>query len=110
GSIAEYAVACECRKPAAGMLLQASRDHDIDLATSFMIGDILDDVEAGHAAGCRSILLDVDSETVWHRSPAREPDFFAADLGEAADFILGKPHPSSGASPLPDPSMPLRTG
>jgi histidinol phosphatase-like enzyme len=88
GSVADYAIACDCRKPQAGMLRQAARDHDIDLRGSFMVGDILDDVEAGHAAGCRAVLIDAGSETEWLSGPGREPDFIAAGLDEAATFIL----------------------
>jgi D-glycero-D-manno-heptose 1,7-bisphosphate phosphatase len=46
-----------CRKPAAGMIQQAARDHSLDLARSFMIGDKSSDIECGLAAGCRSILV-----------------------------------------------------
>jgi phosphoglycolate phosphatase-like HAD superfamily hydrolase len=49
-----------------------------------MVGDILDDVEAGHRAGCRSVLLDVGNETLWDLSPGRVPDVRAAHLLEAA--------------------------
>jgi len=48
---------CDCRKGSPGMLLQAARDHHIDLAASWMIGDKRSDVEAGIKAGCRSILV-----------------------------------------------------
>ena len=48
---------CECRKPGPGLLLQAARDLDLDLANSWMIGDRVRDVQAGLAAGCQSILL-----------------------------------------------------
>ena len=48
---------CNCRKPFPGMLLQAAADLDIDLAGSWMIGDKIADVDAGHAAGCRSLLV-----------------------------------------------------
>src|SRR5829696_5662353 len=57
GCVAEYSIDCDCRKPKPGLLLRAAMDLDLDLTASWMIGDILDDVEAGHAAGCRSILL-----------------------------------------------------
>lgn len=80
--------ACLCRKPAPGMLRQAALSHHLDLARSWMVGDILDDVEAGHRAGCRTVLLDVGHETLWRRSPLRIPDRRAADLLEAAHFIL----------------------
>jgi D-glycero-D-manno-heptose 1,7-bisphosphate phosphatase len=52
-----YALSCHCRKPQPGMLLEAARRFDIDLQSSFVIGDKLVDIEAGHAAGCRSILV-----------------------------------------------------
>jgi D-glycero-D-manno-heptose 1,7-bisphosphate phosphatase len=52
-----YAVYCNCRKPLPGMLLDAAAQFGIDLAASVMIGDKLVDMEAGHAAGCRTILV-----------------------------------------------------
>lgn len=55
--VGEYRRSCTCRKGAPGMLLQAAREHDIDLTRSFMIGDKAADIEAGHAAGCHSILV-----------------------------------------------------
>jgi D-glycero-D-manno-heptose 1,7-bisphosphate phosphatase len=80
--------ACECRKPKPGMLERAADEHEIDLQASWMIGDILDDVEAGHRAGCRTILLDVGSETEWQDSPWRRPTFVARSLSQAARHIL----------------------
>lgn len=82
-----YAVACECRKPMPGMLLAAARDHGLDLKRSWMVGDILDDVEAGHRAGCRSILIDNGNETEWDASLLRNPDHTATDMFEAARAI-----------------------
>lgn len=52
-----YAVSCSCRKPLPGMLLDAAERLGIDLASSYMVGDKLIDVEAGRAAGCSSILV-----------------------------------------------------
>lgn len=46
---------CDCRKPLPGMLLRAAADQDIDLSNSWMIGDSESDIEAGIAAGCRTI-------------------------------------------------------
>jgi histidinol-phosphate phosphatase family protein len=82
------ALACLCRKPAPGMLRQAALAQHLDLKRSWMVGDILDDVEAGRRAGCRSVLLDVGNETVWRMSPLREPDHRAADLLDAARHIV----------------------
>lgn len=52
-----YALPCDCRKPLPGMLKEAARRYDIDLENSTMIGDKLADIEAGLAAGCRTILV-----------------------------------------------------
>lgn len=79
---------CDCRKPRPGMLTAAAQALDIDLLHSWMVGDILDDVEAGHRAGCRSILLDVGHETLWRDGPLRRPEHRVADLVEAARATL----------------------
>lgn len=88
GPVARYAMACECRKPKPGLLLRAARDHNIDLPSSWMVGDILDDIEAGNRAGCTTILLDVGSETQWLPGAERAPDHVATDLIEAASIVL----------------------
>jgi histidinol-phosphate phosphatase family protein len=88
GHVTPYARACPCRKPAPGLLSRAARDQDIDLSRSWLVGDILHDVEAGRRAGCRTILLDVGHETEWELTPARTPDLVATSLGEAAGLIL----------------------
>ncbi|ASZ15093.1 HAD family hydrolase [Chitinophaga pendula] len=87
GKIAAYTKSCYCRKPAPGLLLQAASVLNIDLEASWMIGDILNDVEAGHRAGCRSILIDNGNETEWLLNDYRIPDFFADNLQEAAAYI-----------------------
>ncbi|GAB4372183.1 MAG: HAD-IIIA family hydrolase [Elainellaceae cyanobacterium] len=88
GTVAEYAISCICRKPEPGLLQQAVQEHDIDLSQSWLIGDILHDVEAGHRAGCRSILIDNGNETEWIMTPDRTPDYTTTNLSLAADFIL----------------------
>lgn len=87
GTIGRYAIPCTCRKPMPGMLLQAAREHGIDLARSWMIGDILHDVEAGRRAGCRTVLIDNGNETEWTMNEWREPDIIAPDLYVAAQLI-----------------------
>lgn len=89
---------CLCRKPAPGLLRQAARARHLDLARSWMVGDILNDVEAGRRAGCRSILLDVGHETEWQLSPLRTPHHRCTDLLEAAEIIV--------ASEAADTAMP----
>lgn len=89
GSVAGYATVCHCRKPAPGMLLRAAREHQLDLARSWLVGDILDDVEAGNRAGCRTVLLDNGHETQWRKGAQRVPTARAADLREAARIVVG---------------------
>lgn len=57
GEIPELKFDCDCRKPKPGMLLQAARDFNIDLGSSWMIGDGHNDIEAGKAAGCKTVLI-----------------------------------------------------
>lgn len=60
GEVAELKIECNCRKPKPGMLLEAAKDLNIDLSKSWMIGDSQCDIEAGKAAGCRTLLVDRD--------------------------------------------------
>lgn len=77
--------ACDCRKPKPGMLLSAARAHHIDLGESFMVGDRWRDVDAGAAAGCRTVWIDRGYR---EQAPAHPPDARAAGLAAAADWIL----------------------
>jgi D-glycero-D-manno-heptose 1,7-bisphosphate phosphatase len=88
GRLAGYATVCDCRKPFPGLLVQAASDYGVDLQTSWMVGDILHDVEAGRRAGCRTILIDNGHETEWRLGVHRCPHAMAADLASAADIIL----------------------
>lgn len=55
--VPELREACQCRKPRPGLLLTAACDLQVDLTSSYIIGDSLQDVEAGLAAGCKTILI-----------------------------------------------------
>lgn len=75
---------CTCRKPRPGLLLDAARQWGVELSASFMIGDRWRDIEAGKAAGCRTIL-------VGERYDERHPEGFwasASSLLDASDLIL----------------------
>ena len=61
GERPEYKIECNCRKPKPGMLLKAAEDYNIDLSQSIMIGDGKNDMEAGKAAGCQTILVDEEN-------------------------------------------------
>ena len=76
---------CDCRKPKPGLLLEAARRHQIDLAASFMVGDRWRDVEAGQRAGCRAILIE---DEYAEKAPAQPPDSEVHSLREAVDWIL----------------------
>lgn len=88
GVVANYAIACSCRKPEPGLLIHAADSHGIDLRESWFIGDILNDVEAGRRAGCRTILIDNGNETEWQMSAQRSPHYVVSDLVEAAQVIM----------------------
>lgn len=60
GEIPELKIECDCRKPKPGMLLKAAKDFNIDLSQSWMIGDGENDIKAGKAAGCRTVLIGTD--------------------------------------------------
>ena len=83
------AIDCPCRKPRPGMLLRAARDHGIDLARSYCVGDRMGDVSFGQGVGAKGILVLtgygkgerlLDTDIV--------PDFIAANLPEAVEWIL----------------------
>jgi D-glycero-D-manno-heptose 1,7-bisphosphate phosphatase len=76
---------CECRKPQPGLLLAAVMKYLIDLSSSFMVGDRWRDIEAGHRAGCRTILIDYGYPENWVGQP---PHCKASSLSEAANWIL----------------------
>jgi D-glycero-D-manno-heptose 1,7-bisphosphate phosphatase len=78
----EYDPPCDCRKPAPGMLLEAARSHQIDLAASWMIGDTAIDIQAGKNAGCRTALL-LNNEGV-----SNGADVVARSLPDAVEQIL----------------------
>lgn len=87
--IKKYLKKCDCRKPKPGLLLKAAKDLKIDLSKSFMIGDGLTDIEAGKAAGCKTIFL--GSLKAYYIEAMNKknikPDFIAKNLFEAAKMI-----------------------
>jgi D-glycero-D-manno-heptose 1,7-bisphosphate phosphatase len=94
-----YAVRCLCRKPQPGLLRRAARERQIDLAQSWLVGDALDDVEAGNRAGCRTVLVDNGREAEWRLGAHREPTCRAPSLPQAVQRILaaagrGPQHPA----------------
>jgi D-glycero-D-manno-heptose 1,7-bisphosphate phosphatase len=75
----------KCRKPAPGMVLQAAKDHDVDLSRSFLIGDKEIDAECAHHAGVRAIRVRTGFDKMTDGSCA---DWVAEDLAAAAEIII----------------------
>lgn len=88
------AIACTCRKPRPGLLLDAAITHGVALERSWMIGDILDDIEAGARAGCRTLLVDRGNETRWRAGRLRTPNAIVYQFADAAAMILDGPRAS----------------
>jgi D-glycero-D-manno-heptose 1,7-bisphosphate phosphatase len=76
---------CACRKPKPGLLLEAQRKHNLDLSRSFFVGDRWRDIDAGRAAGCKTVLIDYGYD---ERKPAQPPMATVRSLREAADWII----------------------
>ncbi len=86
---------CGCRKPKPGMLLQAAEQYNLDLTKCIVIGDVGEtDMLAAHAVGATKIMV----RTGWGESSLTkfrdkwaqtEPDYIAADILEAAHWIIG---------------------
>ncbi len=70
---------CECRKPKPGMILTLADKHNIDLKSSWMIGDRDTDILAGNAAGCRTIKLGKNDDNA---------DYSCENLREAVEYVL----------------------
>ncbi|MEM1109919.1 MAG: HAD-IIIA family hydrolase [Planctomycetota bacterium] len=112
GKVARYKKEHPTRKPKPGMLLQAAEDLDLDLSQSWMVGDALRDIEAGAAAGCRTVLLQADwtntsladlrkqeaakaGKKSVGRGKKAEPDFVAKGLVEAVRIIASQRKPEA---------------
>lgn len=91
GIVPEYTKECDCRKPGKALYVQAKKDFDIDLSLSYMVGDKATDVEAGHNAGCKSVLLRTGYgnqvlDGTYQTIP--NADFVADDIVKACDWII----------------------
>jgi D-glycero-D-manno-heptose 1,7-bisphosphate phosphatase len=112
-TVEKYRQESELRKPKPGMLLNAAKAMDLDLASSWVIGDSGRDIEAGHAAGCRTILL---SDPRINPSPAAlepsrvEPDETVRSLTEALDVIEAAEAAEAALAPGPAKSADLTSG
>jgi len=89
GVIKKYRKVCSCRKPKVGLFLKASREQDIDLRRSYMVGDGVLDIEAGKRAGCRTILIGQSKCDMCRilLNKGLKPDTIAENLLEAVNKI-----------------------
>jgi len=86
--IPPYRKVCSCRKPEAGMLLQAARDLQIDLLRSYMVGDMMKDVQTGQRVGAKGILVETGYGSAEKLNTPPHPDYTAATLLDAVSWIL----------------------
>jgi D-glycero-D-manno-heptose 1,7-bisphosphate phosphatase len=94
GSVAPFAVACDCRKPAAGLILRACAELGVDPEASWFVGDTWMDVAAGAAAGCRTILVGPEYLTRPGHPVGVRPDAAVPDLLAAAETVLAADAPA----------------
>ena len=87
GIVPELSGDCDCRKPAPGMLIAAAEELGVDLQRSWMVGDTDGDVQAGRAAGCRTILVQ-HPDSAHKRTGEPRPDAVVRDLTAATGIIL----------------------
>jgi len=76
---------CGCRKPQPGLILAAAAELGVDLASSYVVGDRWRDIEAGYAAGCRTVWINAGYA---ERGPSRAPDATVGTITDAVDWIL----------------------
>ncbi len=93
--IGRYRQKCNCRKPAAGMLLRAAQEMNINLERSYIIGDRYNDMEAGKKVGVKGILVKtgfgqslLQDDGPDRPTPQNKPDFVAEDILEAVQWVL----------------------
>jgi len=76
---------CMCRKPKPGLIINASIEKEIDLSSSFMVGDRWRDIEAGYSAGCKTFFIDNDYN---EKKPTLQ-DHTVSSLLEVKNIIIG---------------------
>ena len=97
----KYRADCDCRKPKPGLLLRAAEENDIDIGSSFFVGDALDDVKAGKAAGCKTILLGHVTTflTRMMEEEGARPDYMLPSLKKVPDLLAGLDRGAKQAGP-----------
>jgi len=92
GIVESYRKGCDCRKPASGLLKQASKEHGIDLTSSYMVGDKVTDMHLAHGVGARAILVLTgygrDELEKIKKNSLKNPEYVACNLLDAAKWII----------------------
>jgi D-glycero-D-manno-heptose 1,7-bisphosphate phosphatase len=90
GQVAAFATACDCRKPAGGMVARAARELDLDPSRSFVIGDTWLDVGLARVSGARAVLVrtGAGAKAETHPLPNLTADAIVDNLAAAASWIL----------------------
>ena len=93
--IGHYLQACACRKPEAGMLIQASKELAIDLRHSYTVGDMLKDIQVARAVGAKGILVKtgygidtIEKDLTPDSSEICQPSYIAEDILDAVKWII----------------------
>ena len=88
-TIERYKMDCDCRKPKPGMILDAAKKYSVDLRNSFVVGDKWSDIQAGRAAGCKTVLVLTGHGKEEYENTEGSADYIATDLFDAVDkYIL----------------------
>lgn len=87
-----YKINCTCRKPKPGMILEGIQRYSIDIRNSFVVGDKWTDIEAGRAAGCKTVLVLTGHGKDEFQNIEGSADFIAVDLYDAVDSYILKQH------------------
>ena len=89
--IPPYRIACDCRKPGAGLIIKAAKEHAIDLSSSYMVGDRTSDILAGKNAGLKTVLLN-SGYGVKDLEFGIQPDYIFNDLLGFVKFLIQNSH------------------
>jgi D-glycero-D-manno-heptose 1,7-bisphosphate phosphatase len=84
----EFAIECECRKPAPGMIRRAVEELGVRTDRAWFVGDTWMDVLAGRRGGCRTIMVGPEARDASSLPEDRQPEFAVRDLLDAARVIL----------------------
>src|SRR5271157_3190819 len=90
-----YLQSCVCRKPGAGMLIEASKELDIDLSRSYTVGDMLKDIQVARTVGAKGILVrtgyginTIEKDLASDSPEIRQPSYIAEDILDAIKWII----------------------